>query len=510
MSSAALHGIFDIQSTSNVTSPAPTYQKSKKGAPQSLKDVGILPDIELDAITSGKDHDQSGTSEQHAYQQTGPSGAQTPKTPNELEMSRPPTPRRDDAVGLMRTWNSPPMTKWRILCCCLIYFANGMNDSVVGALIPYMESHYHISYAIMSLVFVGNAIGFIVAAFFTDAILGKLGRGKTLILGDLIQLCAYVILVCTPPYPLVVISFFLLGYGAAMNLALNNVYCANTHPPSVILGAAHGSYGVGGIVAPIVGTALVSNGILWSRFYFLAVALRLCCIAFAAFAFWSYKEESEPTLLTALEITASRQTTVEETASKLRDLKVALKSKVTIFGALFIFAYQGAEVAISGWIISYLIKYRDGDPAKVGYVTAGFWGGITLGRFVLTHAAPKIGEKNFVVMLTIGTFALQLLAWLIPNVIGNAVAVSLLGLLLGPVYPCAQTIFSRLLPRHIQTTAIGFIGGAGSSGGAVAPFTTGILAQASGTWVLHPVCLGMYAAMMACWFALPRVHKRTD
>jgi fucose permease len=114
------------------------------------------------------------------------------------------------------------------------------------------------------------------------------------------------------------------------------------------------------------------------------------------------------------------------------------------------------------------------------------------------------------VILTMGSFALQLLAWLIPNVIGNAVAVCLLGLLLGPVYPCAQTIFSRSLPQHIQTTAIGFIGGAGSSGGAVAPFTTGILAQAAGTWVLHPVCLGLYAAMMACWFAIPKVHKRTE
>jgi fucose permease len=168
-------------------------------------------------------------------------------------------------------------------------------------------------------------------------------------------------------------SFFLLGYGAAMNLALNNVYCANTHPPSVTLGLAHGSYGVGGIVAPIVGTALVSSGVLWSRFYFLAVGLRICCIVFAGFAFWGYEEESEPTLLTALEATASRQKAAEEAASKFKDLKVALKSKVTIFGALFIFAYQGAEVSISGWIISYLIKYRDGDPAKVGYVTAGFW-----------------------------------------------------------------------------------------------------------------------------------------
>jgi fucose permease len=138
----------------------------------------------------------------------------------------------------------------------------------------------------------------------------------------------------------------------------------------VILGLAHGSYGVGGIVAPIIGTAIVSHGVLWSRFYFLTVGLRLCCIAFAAWSYWSYQEDSEETLL---ETTMSRQTAADEAASKLKILKLALKNRVTIFGALFIFAYQGAEVSISGWFISYLINYRNGDPAKVGYVTAGFW-----------------------------------------------------------------------------------------------------------------------------------------
>ncbi|CAG5163727.1 uncharacterized protein ALTATR162_LOCUS6530 [Alternaria atra] len=502
--SSAFHSLFDMQPTSKITNPEPTYQKSKGKAPQALDDVGVLPDVELTDFASSKtDNGRQGLVSEFDM----PKGTQTPITPNELEMSRPATPNREEAVGRERLWNAEPMTKWRILCCCLIYFSNGINDSVVGALIPYMESYYHISYSIMSLVFVGNAIGFISAAFFTNMILGKFGRAKTLIFAELIQLSAYIILVCTPPYPLVVVSFFLLGFGAAINLALNNVYCANTHPPSVILGLAHGSYGVGGIVAPIIGTAIVSQGVLWSRFYFLTVGLRICCIAFAAWSFWSYTEDSEETLL---ETTTSRQTSAENAASKLKNLKLALKNKVTIFGALFIFAYQGAEVSISGWFISYLINYRNGDPAKVGYVTAGFWAGITLGRFVLTHAAPKIGEKNFVVILTIGTVGLQLLAWLTPNLIGNAVAVCLLGLLLGPVYPCAQTIFSRLMPRHVQTTAIGFIGGAGSSGGAVAPFTTGVLAQASGTWVLHPVAIGMYAVMMVCWFALPKVRKRTE
>jgi len=173
-------------------------------------------------------------------------------------------------------------------------------------------------------------------------------------------------------------------------LALNNVYCANTHPPSVILGLSHGSYGVGGIVAPIIGTAIVSQGILWSRFYFLTVGLRLCCIAFAAWSFWSYTEDSEETLL---ETTTSRQTAAEDAASKMKNLKLALKNKVTIFGALFIFAYQGAEVSISGWFISYLINYRNGDPAKVGYVTAGFWVCI-LAAYCVASANCRIGRHH--------------------------------------------------------------------------------------------------------------------
>lgn len=159
----------------------------------------------------------------------------------------------------------------------------------------------------------------------------------------------------------------------AITIALNNVFCSNVHPPTAILGAAHGSYGVGGIVSPIIATAMVSKDTLWSRFYFMPLGLAFFCMAFAGWAFWDYKEDSPQTLLTEIERTASRQTVAEETVSKLRDLKLALKSRVTIFGALFIFAYQGAEVSISGWDISFLITYRGGDPASVGYVTAGFW-----------------------------------------------------------------------------------------------------------------------------------------
>ncbi|POR35325.1 Bypass of stop codon protein 6 [Tolypocladium paradoxum] len=139
-------------------------------------------------------------------------------------------------------------------------------------------------------------------------------------------------------------------------------------------------------------------------------------------------------------------------------------------GAIFIFAYQGAEVSISDWVISFLINARGGDPSSVGYISAGFWAGITLGRFCLSGPAQRIGENVF---------------W-VPNIVGNAVAMPIVGPLLGPVYPC------------------------GNLGGAVAPFITGLLAQAVGTYVLHPIVIALFAVMLLCWYGIPVEMKRTE
>jgi len=110
---------------------------------------------------------------------------------------------------------------------------------------------------------VTTAVGFITAAFCVEALRMRLGRAKTLILGNIIIFSGYVAIVCTPPWPVVVLSFFLLGFGMATNLALGNVFAANLQNATKMLGFMHGSYGMGGIVAPLIATAMVSHGMLY-------------------------------------------------------------------------------------------------------------------------------------------------------------------------------------------------------------------------------------------------------
>jgi len=257
-------------------------------------------------------------------------------------------------------------------------------------------------------------------------------------------------------------------------------------------------------------------GILWSRYYLITLSISLFNLAFGAWSFWDYEAEGATTLLTTLEQVASHPTgvtTVQDSAkpsAQLLNMLRALKTKTVILGALFIFAYQGAEVSISGWVISFLISARNGNPASIGYVTAGFWSGITIGRFALSPVAHKVGEKPFVYAMVVGAAVFELLVWQVPNVIGDAVALAIVGLLLGPIYPCALVIFSRGIKRKEQVSSLSVISAFGSSGGAVAPFTTGILAQGFGAFVLHPIAIGLFGVMLGCWFWLPHGRKRTE
>ena len=444
----------------------------------------------------------------------GPSDADDlapfPATPGELERSAPPTPKREQAVDVVQSLSKPPMNRWRVMACGLTFLTTGMNDSAPGALIPYMEENYRIGYAIVSLIFVANALGFISAAPLLYGIQSRWGRARAYMLATALMSVGYVALVCDPPFPLVVVSFLFLGFGMAMILAMNNVFIVNLVNGTVILGVMHGCYGIGGVIAPLMATATVSHGIRWSYFYFIPLSLTLASVAFLGWSFKDYEKDLPTQLLNALELTASRRATGSEEPAKSQILKRALKNKTTLLGALFIFAYQGSEVTLSGWVISFLIHYRNGDPAHVGYVTSGFWAGITLGRFVLVRPAHNIGDRVSVIILVIGSAAFQLLVWLVPNIIGDAVAVAIVGLLLGPAYPCATSLFSRLLPGDIQMSSLGFVASMGSSGGAVAPFFTGLLAQKVGTVVLNPICIGLFALMGVSWLLLPKEDKRRE
>ena len=82
---------------------------------------------------------------------------------------------------------------------------------------------------------------------------------------------------------------------------------------------------------------------------------------------------------------------------------------------------------------------------------------------------------------------LELIVWLVPSLVGDAIAVSFVGFFFGPMFPILMNHSTTILPRWLMTACSGYIAGAGQAGSAVLPFITGLLAQKFGIASLQPL-----------------------
>jgi fucose permease len=201
-------------------------------------------------------------------------------------------------------------------------------------------------------------------------------------------------------------------------------------------------------------------------------------------------------------------------------------ARITWLCAAFLLCYVGSEVALGGWIVQFMIKVRNGNEFASGMVSVGFWLGITLGRIVLGFITPRIGEKLAVsvslahqytryladrtqIYLPIA-MGLELLFWLVPSFYVSAIAVSFQGFFLGPMFPAIIVVMTKLLPKHLHVSAVGFAAACGGSGGAIFPFAIGALAQAKGVQVLQPIILALFGTQLVLWLCLPRIGRKKD
>ena len=82
---------------------------------------------------------------------------------------------------------------------------------------------------------------------------------------------------------------------------------------------------------------------------------------------------------------------------------------------------------------------------------------------------------------------LEVTVWVVPSLVENAIAVSFIGLLLGPMFPILMKQSTGILPRWLLTGCLGYIGSIGMAGSAVLRFLTWLLASRFGISSLQPL-----------------------
>ncbi|CAG8172695.1 unnamed protein product [Penicillium nalgiovense] len=400
-----------------------------------------------------------------------------------------------ESFPLLEKWNQPRINIHRTFATFWSFLVMGANDAAYG-----LESYYHLSYTIVSLVFLSPLVGYTAAAFLNHRIHYTLGQRGVAIIGPACHLIAYVINCVHPPYPVLVVAFIFAGLGNGLEDAAWNAWIGNMANANELLGVLHGTYGAGAVISPLVATSMIAKGGLpWYYFYYVMTGCAAIELVVSGACFWKS---------TAADFRASNVSSADNRKGGLRDaLFKRPAARVTWLCALFLLGYVGVEVALGGWIVTFMIRVRQGGAFASGMTATGFWLGITVGRVILGFVTPRVGEKVAISVYIVCSMAFALVLWLVPQFYVSAVAVSLQGFFLGPLFPGVVVMVTKLVPRHLHVTSIGFVAAFGGSGAAILPFAVGVLAQAKGVKVLQPFIVALSGAILLTWLGLPRVSK---
>ncbi|KAJ6022878.1 hypothetical protein N7460_013273 [Penicillium canescens] len=382
---------------------------------------------------------------------------------------------------------SPPEVKWmypKILSAGLSFFVAGVNDGSLGSILPYVIRSYDISTDMVAVLYGTTFFGWLVAALTNSTITQYLDLGPIICLGAAIQILAHVLRVWLPPFGLFVVTFFLASLGQAYNDTHANTFVASLHGAHRYLGFIHAMYMAGCLVGPFVATGVASANVdsKWYLFYVFPLGVGIANLVLS-----EEGEEGEDCYWGAL-----------------KEIKETLSISGVWLLSLFFFFFLGASITAGGWMVEYLVNVRDGDVKQMGYVPAGFYGGAFLGRLLLAEPTHRFGERRMIFIYAVLCLGLQLVFWLVPNIITEAVAVSLLGLFMGPFFATGISVGTKIFPPELQSSAIAFVFVFGQIGGSVFPALTGIIATRVGVQVLQPMLVGLIGASGLSWLILPK------
>ncbi|KKY25005.1 putative mfs transporter [Phaeomoniella chlamydospora] len=471
---------------------------------------------------------------------TGDEETESPDRPSEQSNGTLPPPTT--AVPILQRWNNPRINMWRCFATFYSFIILGTNDSAYGALIPYLETYYDVNYTVISLVFLSPMGGYIVSALLLNKLHMRFGQRGIAFAGSLAHLIAYTAISLHPPYPVLIVSFIVAGYGNGVFDGAWNAWIGDMANCNEVLGILHAFYGVGGVLAPFVATTVITkSNWAWYEFYYIMIGAAVLEIILLVTTFWTatgeiYRNQHSQSHISANTSSIPSPNTTPPASppttgapeSKLSSiplphflqplvspspsspLLLALRSRITWLAALYLLIYVGIEVSTGGWTVTFMLRIRHASSFPAGMTSTGFWLGVTIGRLILGFVTSRIfpTEKHAIATYTVFTIALVLVYWLIPHFIVSAVAVSLVGFFIGPMFPAAVVVATKLLPKHLHVGAIGFAAAMGASGACALPFAVGAVAQKAGVWVLMPIVLGMLVLDLGVWLLIPRLPKR--
>ena len=395
-----------------------------------------------------------------------------------------------------------PDLRWFVFA---LFFIFGGITSLNDVIIPKLKELFTLSYGEALLVQSAFFFAYFVFSIPGAAIVRKAGYMRTASIGLLVMMAGCLMFVpasASALFPVFLLALFVLAAGITIVQVVANPLISLLGPPastSSRLTFAQAFNSLGTTIFPYVGAIVILGSLAkvdGSKLQ--GAALAAYRVAETRTVVHTYLGLALALLIVAGVVWTRRNRLREaqdQTGSMFHAFTLLALPRFA-FGALCIFLYVGAEVAIGSLIVSYLEQATTLglDPESAGKHVPFYWGGALLGRFIGSGVLRIVSPGKVLAGAATGSILLILLS---ANSVGAVSGWSLLaiGLCNSIMFP---TIFS------LASEGLGVRSAEGSGvlataivGGAIIPPLTGHLADIAGLHIAMALPAACYVIIAA-------------
>ncbi|MGL5922634.1 MFS transporter [Chroococcidiopsis sp.] len=376
------------------------------------------------------------------------------------------------------------------------FVAIAVAEAGLGVLLPSILEAYNLNPATVTLLFISQTGGYVVAAFSSSLISSRLGLARMLLVAAMLLMGALIVYALNPFWSVMVAAGVLLGLGIALIDAGINTFIVDNPRTNHLVGMLHAFYGVGALLGPTIATSLLAFGLNWRSIYLVfAGVVGLLVVAVTIAIVQNYRPMTQ-------KINASG-------TSAKANLRVALQTPAVLLTGLLLMVYVGAEVCVGNWAYSVQNLSRGIPPIVAGYSISAYWLGLTIGRLSLGYLMRRLGAVRTLdislVVLSIGLLSW----WLVPNL---SLSLPLIGFGFAAIYPATIALLPQRIPSALVPAAIGFVSSVASLGAASLPSAVGWIASRTSLEII-PVLMMPLALVMVIvhrWLVGTGSRERTS
>ena len=379
----------------------------------------------------------------------------------------------------------------------LSFVSLGLPDGLLGVAWPSMRAFFQLPLDALGALLITFTTGYLASSFSSGRILSRISVGTLLTLScaaTAVSLLGYML---APQWAVMVAFGGLAGLGAGAIDAGMNIYAA-THFNARMVNWLHACYGVGASIGPAIMAGVLMANRPWQWGYG-AVGLwqALLAACFGLTRNWWLTEApsqdaSEPASICAI--------------SHRRIWRLP----VVWWSMLAFCVYTGLEAAAGAWAFSLFHEARAMPTRTASAWVSGYWGALTVGRFLSGVVVSYAPVRLFLRVCIIGMALGAVLVWLHLTPALSGLGLALMGLASAPVFPSLiATTPDRLGPHTAH--GVGLQIGAAVLGQFLLPSSVGVLASRWGLEIIGPsllaaslLLLALYEALMAARFQLAR------